>query len=209
MRPRLSSFSFAALVLAGAGLILSLTGCQPKPTHEIGKVEYDKLVDWKDLFHLGPAERRAFLGKVVTFHGMHHSGYRQFDDSRENSCLAGFVPYLQMIGPYADDINAGTPRIGVYVNYGKEVTEWLPTAATDTFLTDISMENVIQIEPDICKKCLAQTQYDHEKKEYFGSQSVDECLLESKALHITGRVIGIDYIEPNTTLILMPTGLAW
>ena len=200
----------ALLAVTACGtLLLGLTGCEPKPKHEIGKVEYDKLVDWKELVELGPKGCRKFLGQTVTFKGMYHSGVRQEDEQRRDVCLCSFSPYDFMLGPYADSMNSGNPSLGVYVNLGSEVTEWLPTAATDTFLTSFRTDDVVKITDSICKNCLGRTKYDHLKKEYFGAQSEDECFLESKALHITGRVVGIDYVEPNVSLITVPTGISW
>lgn len=198
------------ITLVGAGaLMLALSGCEPKPKHEIGKVEYDKLVDWKELIELGPKGSRKFLGQTVTFKGMYHLGVPQEDDQRRDVCLCSFTPYDFMLGPYADSMNSGTPRLEVYVNLGSEAVKWLPTATTDTFLTDFRTDDVVQITDSICTKCLARTTYDPLQKEYFGAQSVDECFLESKALHITGRVVGIDYIKPNVSLITVPTGISW
>lgn len=203
------------MALAGAGaLALALSGCEPKPKHEIGKVEYDKLVDWRELAKLGPQGARKYLGQTLTFKDLRSHAKGQKDDARENVCLEQFSAFKWGFDFEQPEPEVHAIGIGVYVNFGHEVVDWLKVAANDTLLTDsvaLTPPGLIRIEDDICKKCRGLTSYNRQTKDYYGSQPVEECLLESRALHITGRVVGIDY-EPNPkrlTLLLQPTGMAW
>ena len=203
------------ITLVGAGaLVLAFSGCEPKPKHEIGKVEYDKLVDWRELAKLGPQGVRKYLGQTLTFKDLQSLGKRQKDDSRDNTCKEAFDAFKWGFDFEQPEPAVHAIGIDVYINFGPEVVEWLKVAANDTLLTDstdLTPPGLIRIEDDICKKCRGLTNYNRQTKEYSGSQPVEECLLESRALHITGRVVGIDY-EPNPkqlTLLLQPTGMAW
>jgi hypothetical protein len=222
MTPRFPLRSFASAAVAGVGLFLLLTACQPKPTHEIGKVEYDKLVDWRELAKLGPQGCRKYLGQTLTFKDLRSHGKGQKDESRSNACEQDFSAFkwgFDFDKPEKDVEGIG---IGVYINFGPEVVEWLPAAANDTFLTDsqaLTVPNPLTVEADICGKCKGGTQYDPDSKTYSPGQSVEECFLESRALHITGRVIGIDYLplrfpeskktSKQMSLLIQPTGISW
>lgn len=211
------------ITLVGAGaLVLAFSGCEPKPKHEIGKVEYDKLVDWRELAKLGPQGARKYLGQTLTFKDLLSHGMSQKDESRKNVCEQDFSAFKWAFDWEQPEKDVNAIGIGVYINFGPEVGRWLPAAANDTFLTTpeaLTLSNPLVVEDDICGKCMGTTQYNHEKKEYYGGQAPEECLLESRALHITGRVVGIDYLplnhpESKTTskrmsLLVLPTGMAW
>jgi hypothetical protein len=222
MTPRFPLRSFASATVAGVGLFLLLTACQPKPTHEIGKVEYDKLVDWRELAKLGPQGCRKYLGKTLTFKDLRSHGKGQKDESRKNVCEQDFSAFKWGFDFEKPEKDVDGMGIGVYINFGPEVVQWLPAAANDTFLTDpqaLTVQNPLVVEDDICGKCKGRTKYDHDSKTYSPGQSVEECILESRALHITGRLIGIqwdklrDMNDPRTSkrmsLLILPTGMAW
>lgn len=202
------------MITAIASLMLGLVACKPKPTHEIGKVEYDKLADWRELAKLGPQGVRKYLGQTLTFKDLQSLGERQKDDSRDNTCKEAFDAFKWGFDFEQPEPEVHSIGIDVYINFGPEVVNWLKVAANDTLLTDsvaLTPPGLIHIEDDICKKCRGLTDYNPETKKYFPGQTPEECLLESRALHITGRVVGIDY-EPNPkqlSLLLQPTGMAW
>lgn len=204
---------FAAVAVASI-LLIGLGGCKPKPTHEIGKVEYDKLANWRELAKLGPQGVRKYLGQTLTFTDLQSLGKGQQDDARDNTCKEAFEAFKWGFDFEQHEPEVHAIGIDVYINFGAEVVDWLKVAANDTLLTDstdLTPPGLIRIEDDICKKCRGLSDYNPKTKDYYGSQPVDECLLESRALHITGRVVGIDY-EPNPkrlTLLLQPTGMAW
>lgn len=211
------------MALAGAGaLVLALSGCEPKPKHEIGKVEYDKLVDWRELAKLGPQGVRKYLGQTLTFKELKSHGKRQKDESRQNVCKQDFSATKDAFDWDKPEKDVDGMGIGVYINFGPEVVEWLPHAANDTFLTSPEMLSVnppLVIQDDICGKCKGRSHWNPDRKEYMPGQSVEECFLESPALHITGRVIGINWNKlrgvdnPKTnkdmTLLIQPTGISW
>lgn len=212
---RIARFSLLAL-------LLPLVGCKPKPTHEIGKVEYDKLVDWRELARLGPKGVRKYLGQTLTFTDLESHGKRQKDESRKNVCKQEFSAFKWGFDWKKPEKDVDGIGIGVYINFGPEVVRWLPAAANDTFLTDpkaLTVPAPLVVEDDICGKCKGRTWYNPETGKYDPGQSVEECFLESRALHITGRVIGIDYLPLNypdskttakgLSLLILPTGISW
>jgi hypothetical protein len=233
MTPRLPSRSFAALALAGAGLILSLTACKaslPKPTHEIGKVEYDKLVDWRELVKLGPKGCRKYLGQTLTFTDLANRGAYQTGHNKPNVCAQGFDllfwPYLASDGKDA----TGKFFLDVYFNYGPEAIESIAAnypdtimidpnvggqlrvpkmSFPDTFMTDISVEHPITVNELICDSCRGTTRIIESdgRKGAISEQGPKECILESRALHITGKVVGVK--EKENQIMIIPTGMAW
>jgi hypothetical protein len=211
------------VALAACGIaVLGLSGCKPKPTHEIGKVEYDKLVDWRELAKLGPQGCRKFLGQTLTFTELKSHGKRQKDEARQNVCKQDFSATKQGFDWDQPEKDVDGMGIGVYINFGPELAEWLPHAANDTFLTLPEVFTVnppLVIQDDICGKCKGRSHWNPDRKEYMPGQPVEECFLESPALHITGRVIGINWnklADMNDTrtskammLLIQPTGMSW
>lgn len=208
MGPRLRSSCRFSLMLAMIAWMLPLAGCEstPKPKHEIGTVEYDKIIDWQVLGRMQPEEARKYLGQTLTFNNLLSRGQRQSDDSRKNVCSEVFAATPVALEGIPIN-NGGIDGVAVYINFREEVIPWLEAEATDTFTTNVSVPKPLVVEEDICGKCKGMTEYDHLRKEFVSEQTTEECSLESRALHVTGKVVGID--KDNKNILIIPMGLAW
>jgi len=240
MPPKVPSRPFAIVGLAIAGILLSLTGCRssrPKPTHEIGHVEYDKIVDWRELVTLGPKSRQKYLGKTLTFTNMVSRGRTQENVASPNSCAEAFdLLFWPRLAADEKDGKGQIPKekltLHVYFNFGSEVTHWIANnfpyttktfvagnntfpsqelkyPETDRFITEVTVDRPILVKETICDSCEGATEVIEHKGQTgaVAYQGVDECLLESRALHITGKVVGVKAMD--NTIMIIPTGMSW
>lgn len=193
----------ALLAVTACGtLLLGLTGCEPKPKHEIGKVEYDKAVDMAKYVGIGPSEAKKLVGQTLTVRNLLSVGGQRKDRSTPGSCLELFSPRVPMGGA-----SHGVSTIGVFINPTRASISYLQSGPDDTLVEEPIRDSHLTISEDLCSKCRAYTVYDRKTGEFIQGQPTEECLLESPALHITGRIVGVE--NAATSLLLVPTGLAW
>lgn len=191
------------MALAGAGsLVLALSGCEPKPKHEIGKVEYDKLVYWNSL-HETANNTSGLIGSTVTIFGLDYLGKGKDNPATNNSCLMNF-------GQSIEEAPQGRPSkttIGVLVNYGSELGSAILSEGPDTAMENIPSISTANIVQDVCAECIP-SDYDHSTKEYVGGSTSEKCLFQNrKTLFITGIVAAST--GNGAKLFLVPTGYAW
>jgi hypothetical protein len=200
----------SSLALLG---LLSLAGCKPKPTHEIGHVEYDKLMTWKDMAKLGREGAKKMVGKTITFTELDFVLQDHIDPTRDSSCLAFFYPNYLSFADHDSTLEVKSVAIGVLVNFGQELKSWLTVDPHDTTLSDLSGIKPVKIDQFVCGACRG-SDFDHDLNKYTGGTPVDSCLFQRHStLFITGTVIAVGhetiYGGIRLKFHIMPTGIAW